>query len=286
MTGFGSATTELAEAIIKVEIKSLNSKGLDLSVRLPRGYYDKEMEVRSLLSHDLYRGKVNINIEIESTGTKALQRIINPVVIDAMIADAKATAKRNDIHYKNILPSLLMMNEVYQNNQSKNDETEWTEVIITLKKALESYEEFRKQEGYTLQLELESYVKNIDSSLTVVDAHKDNRIVKVKSDLQEKLKQIAEDVKFDMNRLEQELIYFAEKLDITEEIVRLRSHLKYFLSSMNEPTPGKKLGFIGQEMGREINTIGSKANDATIQRDIVMMKEELEKIKEQVLNIL
>lgn len=286
MTGFGAATAETVNAVIRVEFKSLNSRGLDLSIRLPKSFNDKEIQLRSRLSNILVRGKVNLSIEVEYTGDKMLQRVVNKPVLSALAADLKSIAQELQLSTDNILPGLLQLNDVFINNNQELSDDEWAEIENVLDKALDKFVEFRKAEGATLANELSSYVNTIEKLLRKVEAHKDKRIEQVTQSLRDKMQSLQDEGKFDSNRFEQELIYYAEKLDITEEIVRLDSHLNYFQATMNEEYPGKKLGFIAQEMGREINTIGSKANDALIQRDIVMMKEELEKIKEQVLNIL
>jgi uncharacterized protein (TIGR00255 family) len=286
MTGYGSATCELPDMIVRVEVKSLNSRGLDLSIRVPKAYSEKEISLRTQLGHQLQRGKVSIYIDTEYIGSKLVRKAVNKDLLMAYYTELKNIAAGTDMSVENIMPVLLNMNEIMQSPSTEASEEEWQYIDQTLRDAMQKFESFRKAEGDALNVELKSYISNIGEYLKRVEAKKDDRLAKVKGELKEKLDTFFEEGKIDENRFEQELIYYAEKLDITEEIVRLQTHLGYFMETIDEEAAGKKLGFIAQEMGREINTIGSKANDAAIQRDIVLMKEELEKIKEQVLNVL
>ena len=288
MTGFGNAVVETPDLIIRVEIKSLNSKGLDLSIRVPRIHSEKEITLRSILSNRLQRGKVTINIDTEATGTRVAGSLINAGSLVKYYRELKKLADTEGASTDHLFAALLSIPDINQSkgNEDVASESDWPEIEKALNLALDKFEEFRKTEGRTLHTEIASYIRNIGESLEKIVLIKDNRIEKIKADLREKLNLIIEEGRLDEGRLEQELIYYTDKLDITEEIVRLGAHLKYFLETMEEPSPGKKLGFISQEIGREINTIGSKSNDSTIQKDIVMMKEELEKIKEQCLNVL
>lgn len=286
MTGYGFATNETPELIVRVEIKSLNSRNLDMSIRVPKAYSEKEISLRSQLSSRLQRGKISIYIETELLNGRVARKAVNRGLLLSYYNEIKAVAEEAGEPTAHIFPSLLSMSDIMQPAQSEATEDEWPLVENTLNLALEKFEEFRLAEGRVLQAELVSYIENIRTSLAKVDEQKDRRIEKIRSDLTDKLQSLLDEGRIDQNRFEQELIFYAEKLDITEEIVRLTSHLNYFNATIQEETPGKKLGFIAQEIGREINTIGAKANDAAIQKDIVLMKEELEKIKEQVLNIL
>jgi len=288
MTGFGNAVSETPELNIRVEVRSLNSRGLDLNIRVPRNHSEKEITLRSKLSTRLQRGKVTINIETEATGTSTAKSLINSERLSILYKELKAIAVQEGAQYENLLPALIARPEMIQPQAEDNTNSvdNWPEIEKTLNEALDKFEAFRKAEGEALHVELVGYINNISRSLEKVVLHKDTRIEKIRSDIKDKLNLIIEEGRIDETRLEQELIFYTEKLDITEEIVRLGTHLNYFLEAMEEPAPGKKLGFISQEIGREINTIGSKANDADIQKDIVMMKEELEKIKEQCLNVL
>jgi len=288
MTGFGNAVSELSDFNIRVEIKSLNSRGLDLSIRVPKNYSEKEITLRSKLSTRLQRGKVTINVDLEPTGARVSKSLINKELLLSYYNELKSIGASEGASVDNLFSSLITIPEIIQIQSTENngERDDWPDIEKTLDEALEKFESFRRTEGEALHKELVSYINSISNCLEKVVKHKDSRIDKIKSDLREKLMQIQDEGRIDENRFEQELIYFAEKLDITEEIVRLGAHLKYFLEAMNEAAPGKKLGFISQEIGREINTIGSKANDALIQKDIVLMKEELEKIKEQCLNVL
>jgi uncharacterized protein (TIGR00255 family) len=287
MTGFGNAVIETPDLQIRVEIKSLNSRGLDLSIRVPRNHSEKEISLRSRLTNRFQRGKVSVYVDTDVTGARIVKKSINWDMLFEYYKELKNKAEEVGAPVDNLLPSLLNVPEILQPQAATDsDDNDWPLIEKALNQALDKFDDFRKTEGEALHKELLIYVNNIAGYLEKVIPLKDRRIEKVKEDLREKLSLIQDEGRIDENRFEQELIYFAEKLDITEEIVRLGAHLNYFIETLNEPAPGKKLGFISQEIGREINTIGSKANDAMIQKDIVLMKEELEKIKEQCLNVL
>jgi uncharacterized protein (TIGR00255 family) len=287
MTGYGNSVLETPDLLIRVEIKSLNSRGLDLSVRVPRNYSEKEITLRSILGHRFQRGKVSVYIDMEATGSKIAKKAMNWDLLMEYYKELKAKAESVGAPTDNLLPALVSLSDINQSPaQVASEDDDWPLIEKALNEAMDNFDSFRKAEGEALHKELISYIENIAACLEKVIPLKDKRIEKIKDDLREKLASIQEEGRIDENRFEQELIYFAEKLDITEEIVRLGTHLKYFAETLNEAASGKKLGFISQEIGREINTIGSKANDASIQKDIVLMKEELEKIKEQCLNVL
>ncbi|WP_246249185.1 YicC/YloC family endoribonuclease [Tenuifilum thalassicum] len=288
MTGFGKAEREYKNKKIVVEVRSLNSKQLDLNTRLPGVYRDLEMEIRNLVSKELQRGKVDLSISVEETAeTKAIP--INEAVFMAYYNQLNSISKNNDLELNpsTAIPAVLRLPEVVKATKEEIEPDELKVVKETCLDALRALVDFRKQEGAILQNDLLSRVQHILDYLDKVIPFEKQRIENVRNRLAESLKLLSNDIKVDANRFEQEVIYYLEKLDITEEKVRLKQHCNYFTETvaLNEPV-GRKLGFIAQEMGREINTLGSKANDAEIQRIVVMMKDELEKIKEQVLNIL
>ena len=286
MTGYGNIVHETPDYIIRVEIKSLNSKHLDLTIRLPKQFGNKEIELRSHLGQALQRGKVNLSIDIEYLNPALLKKTINKALFLSYYREVEETLKELNVTSKDIIPVLLGMEDVLLVPEAAASEEDWKAVEASLKKAIEKFDGFRLKEGEMTYNEMVSYIKNIETALEDVDKKKFDKITRIKEQLREKLESMFKDGKLDENRYEHEMIFYAEKLDITEEIVRLRSHLELFRKTIDEDMPGKKLGFVAQEIGREVNTIGSKVNDAQIQKDIVIMKEELEKIKEQVQNIL
>lgn len=286
MTGYGNAVLETGGLIVRAEIKSLNSKNLDLQVRMPRAYSEKEVTLRSELMHIFQRGKVSINIEVEYTNPDLNRRTLNRTLLAAYYKELKDAADELGTETGNLLPTLLQMPDVLKMPETASSPDEWTLIETVMQNALKEFEEFRVKEGKITADEITLFVSNIAASLKEIDAIKDNRVAAVRENIRTKLDDLLKDGRLDENRFENEMIYYIEKLDISEEILRLGSHIALFNETMKEDAPGKKLGFIGQEMGREINTIGSKANDANLQKFAVMMKEELEKIKEQVANIL
>lgn len=282
MTGFGKASIQLPLKKITVEIKSLNSKNLDLSVRLPQHYKEKELELRNTIAKQLERGKVECCLYIESTGEETTAKVNAPIVLSyinqmrAILPEADATE---------LMKMAVRMPDALKTERQEIDEAEWEEIEPVFNKALENIIEFRKQEGEKLRQDFEERIENIRALMHEVASYEEERLLTVKEKLRNGLEELQ--ITIDQNRFEQELIYYIEKLDINEEKVRLTNHLDYFMETMegNEAN-GRKLGFITQEMGREINTMGSKSNHAKMQKCVVMMKDELEKIKEQVLNIL
>lgn len=282
MTGFGKAFVQLPLKKITVEIKSLNSKNLDLSVRLPQAYKEKELEIRNVLAQNLERGKVECNVFIEVTGEETSATINAPIVrayiaqMQNIIPDADATE---------LMKMAVRMPDALKVERMEIDEQEWQEIVALINKSIENINEFRKQEGEKLGADFMQRIANIRNYMQNVVSFEDERINTVKERLQQNLKEL--EVTVDESRFAQEVVYYIEKLDINEEKVRLTNHLDYFVETMNSAEhAGRKLGFIAQEMGREINTMGSKSNHAQMQKFVVMMKDELEKIKEQVLNIL
>ena len=286
MTGFGKVTAELPSKKVTVEIKALNSKQLDLSTRIPSIYKDKEMELRSLLLQSLERGKVEFNIFIEYIG-KDTPTQINLAAVENYYNQIKEIAEKLNISVPNeSFQPLLPIQTAIKSETVEPDESEWEVVLETVKDAIKHLCDFRIQEGAMLQKLFEQKIANIATLLKEVEKYEGERIEKIKARIMDNLQKIAEK-DYDKNRFEQEMIYYIEKLDVNEEKNRLDNHLKYFISTMESGHgQGKKLGFIAQEMGREINTLGSKSNHAEMQKIVVQMKDELEQIKEQVLNVL
>ena len=282
MTGFGKAFVQLPLKKITVEIKSLNSKNLDLSVRLPQAYKEKELEIRNTIAQSLERGKVECSIFIEVTGEET-SATINAPIVRAYIEQMKNIIP--DADTTELMKMAVRMPDALKVERSELDENEWLEIQKLITEALVNLNEFRHQEGAKLQADFNNRIEKIRQLLQEVATYEADRIVAVKERLRQGLEELQ--VNVDQNRFEQELIYYIEKLDINEEKVRLTNHLDYFIETMNgSDANGRKLGFIAQEMGREINTTGSKSNHAQMQKCVVLMKDELEKIKEQVLNIL
>ncbi|HUH26295.1 MAG TPA: YicC/YloC family endoribonuclease [Flavobacterium sp.] len=282
MTGFGKAFVQLPLKKITIEIKSLNSKNLDLSVRLPQQYKEKELEVRNVIAQRLERGKIECSIYIEVTGEET-SSTINAPIVKAYINQMKTIIP--DADPTELMKMAVRMPDSLKVERSELDEKEWNQIQLILKEALNNIVSFRNQEGAKLQNDFEKRIENIRTSMNEVETYEEERINAVKERLRQGLEELK--VNVDQNRFEQELIYYIEKLDINEEKVRLTNHLDYFVETMHgTEANGRKLGFITQEMGREINTMGSKSNHAKMQKCVVLMKDELEKIKEQVLNIL
>lgn len=287
MTGYGKAQAEYNNTIVSVEIKALNSKFLELNLRLPRAYAEKEIEIRNLLTQQLERGKVNVSVDIQSNdGTEAKVEYNKPLFLQYYRQLQELAVAAGAPSYDDIFRLALQQPEVTKSVGTELSEQEWQLVSGLIQEAANGCDAFRKREGAVLQERLLSYVAEIKRLLAAVEVQDPVRTETIKEKLSKKLEDLQNVEKVDQNRLEQELIYYIEKLDISEEKVRLLTHLNYLEQNLKGESNGKKLGFISQEVGREINTIGSKANDATIQRHVVGMKEELEKIKEQVLNIL
>lgn len=287
MTGFGKAIAELAKRKVTVEVKSLNSKQLDLSVRMPNLYKENEMAIRNLLSRRLERGKVDFLIYVENTTGETTSQI-NQAVVEAYHTQITQSANLLGVDTpQDWFQVLLRMPDVLKYEVQEADIDEWHAVEAVIDEAIEQMQAFRKQEGLMLEKLFAEKIENIRSLLVEIEPYETERVDKVKTRISEALQKI-DGFEYDKNRFEQEMIYYIEKLDINEEKSRLTNHLNYFLSTMKEKGngQGKKLGFISQEIGREINTMGSKSNDAAMQQIVVRMKDELEQIKEQVLNVL
>ena len=287
MTGYGKASAEFQGKKINAEVKSLNSKALDLSTRLAPVYREKEMEVRALIAQALERGKVEFNLWIEQTDAQNAASV-NGELVANYYKQIKDIADKYDIEEpENIWTVLMRMPDVLSKTEIQElTEEEWAVARSVVEKAIQQLVDFRKQEGMALQKKFEEKLNNIATLLASIEPYETYRTEKIRQKLVDALQAIPE-VEYDRNRLEQEMIYYIEKLDINEEKQRLTNHLRYFRQTMEEGHgQGKKLGFIAQEMGREINTTGSKSNQAEMQNIVVKMKDELEQIKEQVLNVM
>lgn len=287
MTGYGSAFNEFENFTIKVEIKSLNSKYFDLRLRIPNKYMVNEIELQKYLESKLIRGKIDLNMTVKFNNNSDVKRNINQSLFLAYFNEIKSINSKINLPTDNLLNTLLSLPDVLTMPVSDDQipEEEWKNIMSVVDEAILAFNQFRSNEGLNLKKELLQYKSNISKIVETIDQSKDQRIEIIRQKLEEKIDLIQSENK-DNTRLEQELIYYIDKLDITEEIERLRTHLAYYEQCMQEANNGKKLGFIAQEIGREINTIGSKANDSVIQHQVVLMKNELEKIKQQLSNIL
>jgi uncharacterized protein (TIGR00255 family) len=282
MTGFGKATLQLPTKKITVEVKSLNSKGLDLNVRMPSLYREMELGLRTQIASKLERGKVDFSIYIESTAEQTSTKVNAPIV-KAYMSQLREIYNGGDD--TELMKMAIRMPDALKMERDEIDENDWTEIQTVIEEAVQNMLAFRRDEGMSLEKEFQLRIGNIRQYMTDALALDPERVQAIKDRLQTAIEELK--VNVDENRFEQELIYYLEKLDITEEKVRLTNHLDYFLETINgTEANGRKLGFITQEMGREINTMGSKSNHAQMQKLVVMMKDELEKIKEQVLNVL
>lgn len=287
MTGYGVAGHESENLKIHVEVKTLNSKFLDLNLRIPKSLNDKELEIRKIVSDTLERGKVALSLEYVDAAARPSKLAIDTPLFLAYYNELKNLAQEVNADTSDIFKLALQSPEVMlSENQLEDEGIHWELLKEKINEALAACDNFRITEGATLQAQLESSILEIGNMLEKIIEQDPLRIQNIRNRIKQNIEELSLKGTADENRLEQEIIYYIEKLDINEEKVRLKSHLDYFLEVMNMPTSqGKKLGFISQEIGREINTIGSKANDALIQKYVVGMKEELEKIKEQLLNI-
>lgn len=287
MTGYGKAECELKDRKVTIEIKSLNSKNLDIYTKIPGVYREKELEIRNSISKTLQRGKVEIVLYYEVTDEKK-GTSINSSVVKNYYEQLKSIATDLSIPESELfLQMALRLPDTLNIERDEIDPEDWKVINNTIQDAMKQLDNFRTQEGAYLKKDIEQRIKLIDKYKEEITPFEINRTEKIRTKLNESLISLNSDVEIDKNRFEQELIYYLEKLDITEEKVRLTNHCNYFTEMINEPeSNGKKLGFITQEIGREINTIGSKANDSDIQKYVILMKDELEKIKEQMLNIL
>lgn len=288
MTGFGKSTAEINNKKISVEIKSLNSKQADMFVRMPSFYKEKELPVRSLINKELERGKIELNLYVELLAEQTAVNL-NKDLFKKYYNELKDVLieLNENTNNDNLVAIVSKMPDVFKSEKSELEESEWQEIEGVILKAIKELDEFRKDEGKSLEIELTQRIKNIFNLLADVEQYDEERLSTVKERISNHLNEALGEQNINNDRFEQELIFYIEKFDVTEEKTRLTTHCNYFLETINSnQSEGKKLGFISQEIGREINTLGSKANHAEIQKIVVKMKDELEKIKEQVLNIL
>ncbi len=289
MTGFGKAESVIENKKIHVEIRSLNSKFMDISLKLPTLYRGKDMLMGSLLAEELTRGKIELTIHYDLTETDSTH-FINTAAVKKHYHSFQKLIDENSIQNSDkidFLQHIMRMPDVLKTEKKELTDKEWGSISSLIKKSISELVKFRLNEGLALDQDLRSHIQEIDSLLTKCISFEDERMNTIKERLKKNLDSLVSKDGYDKNRFEQELIYYMEKLDISEEKVRLSKHLDHFIETMNENTPnGKKLGFITQEIGREINTLGSKANHSEIQKLVVLMKDYLEKIKEQILNVL
>ena len=287
MTGYGVSSADVAGGKYTVEIKSLNSKFLELNLKLPKAYSEKEFFLRNECNRLIERGKVTVSVVSENNNVTAKAGAINHELLKFYYNELKQTAAELGEDTSNLMNLTLTLPEVIKFDEASISEEEWKTVLEVFYQAIQNFQNFRESEGKSLEKDLVLRIQNILNFLSEVEVHEPNRVPVFRERLNSYLSEAVGKEAVDYNRLEQELIYFVDKFDITEEKVRLRTHCNYFTQTLAEKDAnGKKLGFISQEIGREINTMGSKANDANIQKLVVGMKEELEKIKEQLLNVL
>lgn len=284
MTGFGKTNGVFETKKISVEVRSLNSKGLDLNIKLPPQYKDVEIEIRKIITENLDRGKIDLGVYIESSGTK-ISNVINVELATNYYSSIKNLNESWGEKPQDYLAIVMRMPDVLniQISELANDEKKW--ILNLVSTTCEKLNDFRAQEGIALKNEFEMRIGNIRILLSQIEAFEGMRIQQIKEKILKGLKELGH-AGVDQNRLEQEMIFYLEKLDVSEEKMRLSNHLDYFLETMNSALSGRKLGFIAQELGREINTLGSKSNHGDMQKLVVEMKDNLEKIKEQVLNTL
>lgn len=286
MTGYGSAKGTVGTQAVTVEIRSLNSKFLELNVRLPLQFRDKELEIRADVGKLLERGKADLNVSIDNNEL-AKRSTVNKEIFLAYYEDLKSLATETGMSDDNMLDAILKLPAVLNSEKSEMDEAQWKQLKGLIQSAVEQFNLFRTNEGNVLEQDVTQRLNAIENALPQLEQYEQARIESVRARLHKSVNELKDQLNIDTNRFEQELIYYIEKLDISEEKVRLKSHCDYFIQTMNsKEANGKKLGFITQEIGREINTIGSKANDANMQRIVVEMKDELEKLKEQLANVL
>jgi len=286
MTGYGKALAILPGKSIIIEIKSLNSKQFDMNLRLPAILRERESELRNIIAKAIERGKVDVNVSVDYTGSDLPAAINRPLAL-AYYHELKSLAQETGETNVDLLSIVMKMPDVTRQLKEETDENEWNEIYKAFSIALKQYEEFRKHEGALLEEDFSARIKTIQNLLIRVEPFEAGRNNLLREKLRASVSEFIDNNTLDANRFEQEIIYYLEKLDITEEKVRLQKHCDYFLDTLNEKEAnGRKLNFITQEIGREINTLGSKANDAGMQKLVVQMKDELEKIKEQLANIL
>lgn len=286
MTGYGKAECELPSKKVTIEIKSLNSKQLDINTRLPNIYKSKDLEIRKIIAEKLFRGKIDFILYFDQLGDETNSVINAPVVknyfkqLASVCDDLELEISERAIH------TIMRLPDAVKTEHEQLDEKEWAVIASCINEAIDKLDQFRQQEGEALHTDIVEQIRTIQQLKSEVEPYENERIERVKTRLTDALKELKSNIQSDQNRFEQELIFYLEKLDINEEKVRLDNHCTYFLETLNDEAPGKKLAFISQEIGREINTMGSKANHAEIQKLVIGMKDALERIKEQTLNIL
>ena len=288
MTGFGKQDVETPKKNVTVEIRTLNSKQLDIYLKIPQAYREKELAIRKLIGRILQRGKIEISVNVNQKGSN-LQPIINVNVVQHYYNELNqlASTLKQKTTLSDLLPVLVKLPDVLSSQEEEINPEEWEQLINGIEQAAKDVDEFRNQEGKTLAVDLRQRIQIIVDLLPQVEPFEKERTLRIKERITASLDSFLQEIQSDKNRLEQEMIYYIQKLDITEEKIRLKKHCDYFLETLDSGSSvGKKLGFIAQEIGREINTLGSKANDVNIQKIVVLMKDELEKIKEQLFNIL
>ncbi len=286
MTGYGNAKGLVGNQNVTVEIRSLNSKFLELNLRMPMQFRDRELELRSDLSKQLERGKADLSISFESNEL-AKRSSVNKEIFNAYYEELSSLGKEYNLNDVNLLDCILKLPAVMNAERQESDEDQWKELKVVINAALDRFNAFRDNEGAALSKDITMRVDTISNCIPQLEEFETKRVEGVRAKISKAINELIEQTSIDRNRFEQELIYYIEKLDISEEKVRLRSHCEYFVQTIANPEAnGKKLGFITQEIGREINTIGAKANDAPMQRIVVEMKDELEKLKEQLANVL
>lgn len=287
MTGYGKAELDLQNKRVTIEIKSLNSKQLDISSRTPNVYKEKELEIRRIISERVVRGKVDFSLYCESLGSTS-NAVINKNIVMSYFEQIKEIYKETNIELsEGIIQTIMRLPDSVKIEHEELDEEEWNLILKKITEAIDKLEQFRIQEGTMLKKDMLSNIKIIRDLREQVPAFEKERVARIKARLADSFKEAASTIQVDQNRFEQEMIFYLEKLDINEEMTRLENHCKYFEETLdNEELVGKKIGFIAQEIGREINTLGSKANHSDIQKLVIQMKDALEKIKEQSLNVL
>ncbi|MDD5696348.1 MAG: DUF1732 domain-containing protein, partial [Bacteroidales bacterium] len=287
MTGYGKEDVETGGGIVHVEVRTLNSKQSDISLKTPGRFREKDLEIRSLLADRLERGKIDLNLGIEN-GTGENHFTLNRNAAIRYWNEMRGLASEiREEDFNSYLPLLIRLPDVFTPNKEEINPEEWEKIRLAIIKAIDRVDQFRIQEGHILQLDMEQRIRMILGYLGQVDSFESGRILSIKDRLQKNLSEIIDQTRIDTNRFEQELLYYLDRIDISEEKVRLKKHCDYFLQTMTEEDHnGKKLTFITQEIGREINTLGAKANEVNIQKLVVQMKDELEKVKEQLSNVL
>ena len=287
MTGYGKSLAEFPGYNLTIECRTLNSKQLDLNMRIPQQFRSKEIDLRRVVANELYRGKVDFSISFEEGKQNNTPKINTERVLEYFQELKELSGELNDVPEGGFLPIITRFPEVFYTPETELNDDDWILIEEKILSTLNLVNEFRAQEGAILEKDFRMRIQNILDLLEKVPQYEEARIGKIRERIESSLEQYFSDVRYDENRLEQEIIFYIEKLDITEEKIRLKKHCDYFVEILDtEETVGKKLAFVLQEIGREINTLGSKANDAMLQKLVVLMKDELEKLKEQMLNVL